>query len=327
MSSRETSPDSRFWRSARFQNWLDKRVPAANTVLLHQKNIFILPTRQGLYFVIVILFMMLAGINYQNSLIFALAFLLFSVFMVSILHTFRNLSGISLQGGHGTSVFAGEDVEFSITLSRHGKRSYEALLLGWDSELMQGADLLEPTSAKVKVYVPATGRGRFNPGRLLVQTYYPVGLFRAWSWVDLDLETVIYPRPIFAGEIPTATSSSDEGETFQRNGTDDFYGLREYQSGDAIKHIAWKSYARTDQLQIKEFAAHVDRRVWIDWDNLPGLDREARLSRLTWWVLQVSKTSDDYGLRLPSLQITPSRGPEHKERVLRTLALFEESAK
>tara|TARA_R110002072_G_scaffold3830_5_gene27326 strand:+ start:23492 stop:24472 length:981 start_codon:yes stop_codon:yes gene_type:complete len=326
MSTSETSPDSRFWRSARFQNWLDKRVPPSSTVTLNQKNIFILPTRQGIYFVVLILFMMLAGINYQNSLIFALAFLLISVFMVSILHTFRNMSGISLQGGHGASVFAGEDAEFSITVSRGGKRTYEALMLGWQADMMQGVDLLEASSCRTKVYVPTKARGPFNPGRLLVQTYYPVGLFRAWSWVDLDLNSVIYPRPIFAGEIPTASSSTNEGEMAQRSGVDDFYGLRDYQRGDAIRQIAWKNYARTGDLHVKEFSAYVDRRIWLEWDSLPGLDRESRLSRLAWWVVQISKSSDDYGLRLPGIEIEPARGPEHRTRVLKTLALFEVAA-
>ncbi|MFT7091866.1 MAG: hypothetical protein ACJAYW_001829, partial [Candidatus Azotimanducaceae bacterium] len=218
MAASETPPDSRFWRSARFQRWLDRRVPPANTVTLNQKNIFILPTRHGLYFVVLILFMMLAGINYQNSLIFALAFLLVSLFMVSILHTFRNLSGLSLQGGHGTSVFAGEDAEFTVTLNRAGNRTFEALNVGWHVDMMQGADLLDASSCRIKIYVPTQQRGRFSPGRMLVQTYYPVGLFRAWSWVDLDLHAVTYPSPSFAGEIPAASSAANEGEIQQRNG-------------------------------------------------------------------------------------------------------------
>ncbi|MFT7246337.1 MAG: hypothetical protein ACI82A_003711 [Candidatus Azotimanducaceae bacterium] len=323
MTSSENSPDNRFWRSARFQSWLDRRVPPSNSVTLHQKNIFILPTRHGFYFVVLILFMMLAGINYQNSLIFALAFLLVSLFVVSILHTFRNLSGLCLQGGHGTSVFAGEDAEFTVRLSRAGNRTFEALNVGWQADMMQGADLLEAASCRLKIYVPTQQRGRFNPGRLLVQTYYPVGLFRAWSWVDLDLHTVIYPQPIFAGEISSASSSTNEGEIQQRNGVDDFYGLRNYQHGDSIKQIAWKTYARTGDLHIKEFAAYVDRRIWLEWDNLPGLDREARLSRLAWWVIQVSKSTDDYGLRLPGIEIEPARGPDHRARILNTLAMFE----
>ncbi len=319
----EAPPESQFWRSIRFQKWLNKRMPPSQQITLHQKNIFILPTRNGLFFVILILFMMLAGINYQNSLIFGLAFLLTSLFMVSILHTYRNLSGLTLKAGQATPAFAGEDAEFDVTLSRQGKRTYEALNLGWNADLMQGADLLDETMVKVRLFVPTQSRGLFNPGRLLIQTHYPVGLFRAWSWIDLNMSTVVYPRPIPAGEVPTATTSTNEGETVHRQGVDDFYGFKAYREGDSLRHIAWKSYARTDDMLVKEFAAFVDRRVWLDWNYFPGMDREARLSRLTYWVIILSKTEDDYGLKLPGLEIPPARGPEHRLKLLKTLALFE----
>lgn len=319
----ESKPDSRFWRSPRFQTWLDRRVPPSNSITLGQKNIFILPTRQGMYFTVLIIFMMLAGINYQNSLIFALAFLLISLFMVSILHTFRNLSGLTLQGQRGQSVFAGEDVEFNVTLTRTGNRTFEAIQLGWQPEFMRMADLLDTSVQQYKVYATSKHRGRFNPGRILVQTYYPVGLFRAWSWVDLDLDVTVYPKPINAGSLPEASEGADEGEMARFDGVDDFHGLREYHLGDPTRHIAWKVYARTEQLQIKEFSAFVDRRVWLNWESLQGLDREARLSRLAWWVLQLSASSDEYGLRLPNLEIQPSKGVEHKNALLSALALFE----
>lgn len=315
--------DSRFANSPRFQKWLNRRIPASTRVTLNQKNIFILPTQQGMYFVVLILFMMLAGINYQNSLIFALAFLLTSLFMVSILHTFRNLSGITLQGHVGQPVFSGEDIEFSVTLSREGARTYEGVVIGWHPEMKQVADLLDSELSRQIVYVPTKRRGRFNPGRMLVETFYPVGLFRAWSWVDLDLDGVVYPKPIAAGEIPQAETSGEEGEVIRRDGVDDFYGLRDHQPGDGIRHIAWKTYARTEELQVKEFAAHVDQRVWLEWDALAGMDREARLSRLAWWVIQLAKTTDEYGLRLPGIEVAPARGPEHRDKVLTILAMFE----
>ncbi len=265
-----------FSASPIFQAWLKKRVPAGSKVTLNQQNIVIFPTREGFYFIVLILFMMLAGINYQNSLIFALAFLLASMFMVSILHTFRNLAGLTLQGHRGTPVFAGEDCEFVVTLSREGKRLYEGVGIGWHPDMKQGVDLIDDAIVRQRVYVPASRRGLFNPGRLLVETFYPVGLFRAWSHIDLDLSAIVYPRPIAAGALPEHESMADEGEIVKREGVDDFFGLRDYQEGDGIRHIAWKTYARTEELQVKEFAAHVDRQVWLQWDALPGLDRESR---------------------------------------------------
>ena len=309
--------------SRRFNRWLDRRIPPANSIELHQGNIFILPTREGMYFVVLVALMVLAGINFQNSLIFLLAFLLFAVFMVGMLHTFRNLSGLTLQAGTARPAFAGEDAEFDVILSRHGERVYEGIHIGWDRALMAGVDLVEDEEFRARIFVPAKRRGRFDPGRVLIETQFPLGLFRAWSWVDLKMSTVMYPRPVYAGELPDSVSSNDDGEMLKRDGVDDFYGLRDYQAGDPIRHIAWKSFARSDELQLKEFAAFVDRRVWLDWDMLPGLDRENRLSRLCYWVLQLAGSNDEYGLRLPGVEIEPDRGAAHRDRLLTELALFE----
>lgn len=298
-------------------------MPPSNSIELHQGNIFILPTREGLYVIVLISVMIVAAINYQNSLIFILAFLLASLFMVSILHTFRNLAGLSLQAGGARAAFAGEDVEFNVILRRNGDRTYEALTMGWQEGLLRDVDLMEDEEARVRLFVPAKKRGVMNPGRMLVQTTYPVGLFRAWSWIDLSFQALVYPRPVAAGDLPAAESAGDEGSALRREGSDDFTGLREFRTGDALRHVAWKSYARTEELQVKEFSAFVDQRVWLDWEYLGNMDRENRLSRLCYWLLKTSAGTDEYGLRLPGIEIMPNRGPEHRERLLRELALFE----
>jgi uncharacterized protein (DUF58 family) len=309
--------------SPRFQRWLDRRVPPAKAIVLNQKNIFILPTREGFYALLLIVLMMLAGINYQNSLIFGLAFLLASFFMVSILHTYRNLSGLTIKSGGARASFAGEDAEFRVTMTRHGKRHYEALLLGWQKDWLQQADLIEDEEVSVRLYVPTVSRGLFNPGRMLLETYYPVGLFRAWSWIALDTECLVYPRPIPAGAVPDSIATDGDGDLLRREGVDDFHGFRDFIPGDSLRHVAWKTFARTAQLHTKEFAAFVDRRVWLDWESMQGLDGEDRLSRLCYWVLQLSAGNDEYGLRLPGVEIAPGRGDEHRDSLLKTLALFE----
>ena len=105
----ENIKGGRFFRSKQFERWLNRRLPPANRIELGQGNIFILPTREGAYVMILVFLMVLGGINYQNSLIFVLAFLLASLFMVGILHTFRNLSGLIIEAGSARPAFAGED--------------------------------------------------------------------------------------------------------------------------------------------------------------------------------------------------------------------------
>ena len=305
-----------------FQNWLDKRMPPTNSVALNLRNVFILPTREGVYFSILIIFMLLAGINYQNSLVLALAFLLFSMLMISILHTYRNLSGLTLRSAGSKPAFAGDDAGFDVNLIRSGARTFEALQLGWHRHKTTGADLIDDQQLIVNLYLPTQKRGLLNPGRLLIQSCYPVGLFRAWSWVDLDMKAVVYPRPIVAGPVPGATSNIGEGDALQRDGVDDFYGFRNYQHGDSLRHVAWKNYARSDELLLKEFAAYVDRRIWLDWEYLSGEPAEVRLGKLCFWIVQLASGPDEYGLRLPGLEIEPAKGLEHRNKLLLELAVF-----
>ena len=179
----------------------------------------------------------------------------------------------------------------------------------WDgNRILQGADVVDEKHCEVRLYVPTVRRGRFNPGRLLIQTYFPVGLFRTWSWVDLDVHAVVYPRPVASAELPAESVAQHEGEILRREGVDDFAGLRAFQKGDALKHVAWKSFARTDELQIKEFAAFVDDNVWLDWDLFPGMHVEDRLSRLCYFVVRLSAEGHEYGLRIPGITIPPGGG-------------------
>src|SRR5699024_7960252 len=81
-----------------------------------------------------LLLMFLVAVNYQNSMAFALVFLLFGVLVVSILHTYGNLAGLTLEGLHGHPTFAGEQAEFELRLSHTGRRDRHQVMLGWPQQ-------------------------------------------------------------------------------------------------------------------------------------------------------------------------------------------------
>lgn len=311
----------------RFGRWLDRRIPPARDITLSQRNIFIFPTRTGFAFGALLVLLVLAAINYQASLVYGVAFLLGSVFLVTILYTFRNLSGLHLELAGTRPGFVGEDVEVSVRVERpavRGRaaaRSREGIALGYPGALMRSAELHRLAADLVRLYVQASRRGFLTPGRLLVETYYPLGLLRAWTWVDLDVRALVYPRPRFT-ELPTArTGRRDEGELVDPQGSEDFTDIKAYQSGDPVKHIIWRSYARGDALMVKRYASYLEPRLWLDYDTLSG-DVEERLSRLTGMALEARRLEREFGLRLPGQEILPAVGDAHLERVLRELALF-----
>lgn len=315
------------WRSdwrARFDSWVLRRIPPARNIVLGHRNIFIIPNRQGLAFLFVLLLMFLGAVNYEASLGFALVFLLLSMFVLSIFYTFRNLSGLHVSAVPGAPVFAGEKAEVTVILNRHGKRTYENVQACFPGARTQVADLLDVSEVRLNLYVPAECRGRIDPGRLVVDTVFPLGICRAWSLVDLDFTFLVYPRPVECDLDYLLAQQHTSGNTTITRGNDDFHSLREYQRGDSLKHVAWKQVARGQGMFTKEYASNIDRRIWLRWDMFPGMGVEERLSRLCYCVLKLDTAGVDYGLELPGLAIPPAKGNVHYAKLLEALALYGE---
>jgi uncharacterized protein (DUF58 family) len=305
----------------RFSKWLDRRVPPGAQITLSQRNVFIFPTRTGFVFAGLLLLMLMGAVNYQASLVYGVAFLLGSLFLVTILYTFRNLSGLQLELVGARPGFVGEDLEFMVRVVRPQGSGREGIQLGWPSGILQWAQLLEREADTVRLYVKAETRGYLKPGRLLVETYFPLGLLRAWTWVDLNARALVYPQPIFQDFPRGRQGPRDEGELMDPFGSEDFRDIKSYQQGDPIKHIIWRSWARSDELMVKQYASYIEPRLWLDIDEVSG-PVEERLCRLTGLALKATRLEREFGLRLGNLKIAPASGESHLETVLRELALY-----
>lgn len=305
-----------------YLGWLNRRIPPSNKVILNHQKIFIFPGTLGFYFVFVVIALFLGGVNYQNSLVLGLCFLLASLGQLATLHTYRNLSGLCIQSGHTENSFAGDKAAFYLTLTRLGKRRYEALKISWEDSVPQMADLLDNVEAQIKFFIPVNKRGVFRPGRLKIETFYPFGILRAWTWIDLDTRCLVYPKPIRMDFISHDGHINSEGIITGYAGDDDFDGLRKYQQGDSLKQVAWKNFARGQGMHSKTFVAYADEAIWLDWNYFHGKESEMRLSALCYWVLKLSEANHVYGLRLPEIEIKPDKGQAHKTHCLETLALF-----
>jgi uncharacterized protein (DUF58 family) len=305
-------------------DWIFRaRVPEAPPVTLVQRRIFILPTKQGYVFALTILILLIASINYTLSLGFVLTFLLASMAGVAMLHTWRNLAHLKLRPGRCDPVFAGDGSYFSITAETPSRTRFAIAARRRDDESVY-ADVVSGETAAIALPVPTPRRGLLRCGRLEIFTRYPVGLFHAWSYVDFNLNIVVYPRPDPMAGMPPAFSRSSSEEGIPIPGDEEFNMLRAYRSGDAPKLIAWKALAREQGLLTKEFSATASSELWLDWDEAHASDVEARLSVLAHWVLQAERFGQSYGLRIPGTVIDPGRGEAHRARALEALALFGE---
>jgi uncharacterized protein (DUF58 family) len=308
-----------FYRQ-RWKRWLDRRIPRERSITLNQRRIFIFLSRQGGLAGMVIAALFVAGINYANNLLLGLSFFLGSLFVVAIHHTYANLSGLRITAVAASPAFVGEEARFVLRLDDARERGHESLLLEWD-----GVTVTVPwtgAATEVAVPLPATARGWFRPPRLKLSSTYPLGLLRAWTWLDLDLAAVVYPHPEPSDTIPVGAGREGEGEKQRTRGHEDFDGLRAFQPGDPLAHVSWKHLARGRGLLTKTYASEEVGSDMLDWEALPGLGVETRLSRLAWWVLMLAQNNHSFGLRIPGTEIPAGIGIEQRDACLRALALF-----
>jgi uncharacterized protein (DUF58 family) len=312
-------------RSQAWQFWqfvANRARPEQGPVVLSQKRVYILPTRHGCTFALSLLLMLIGSINYALSLGFVLTFLLAGMGVVSILHTYRNLAQLSVAPGRVDAAFAGGEAVFRLDLgnpTRHARWGLHAER----GEATAQCDVPARAHAGLALHVAAAHRGWLPLGRVMLETRYPLGLLRAWSYVQLDVKVLVYPRPDDA-PLPASIEIQDAGEALNAGaGTDDFAGLRAHTPSDSPRHIAWKSVARGSTLLTKTFHGRAARELWLDYDAMPAaLGVEQRLSRLTRWVLEAEAAGVVYGLRLDGATVGPALGDDHRDACLKALALF-----
>jgi uncharacterized protein (DUF58 family) len=331
-SARPTNPLA--WLRRRFRAWLQQRLPRTDTLLLTQRNVYILPTRAGAMFGFTLLVLLLASINYQLNLGYLLTFLLAGSGVVSMHLTHNTLRGLTLHLKPVPPAFAGNAAPLEAVLTSPGTPRFGIGLR------VQPTDGGAPLPAAISwIDVPAGGqasahlsfvpaaRGLHEVPALSAETRFPLGLFRAWTVWRPAARVLVYPqperpaaalppaRPVPGG--PTQARSSDGGE---------IDGVRGYRRGDPLKLVLWKKAAQALQtggeLVSRDTSASAQRELMLDWRGCGSLGPEERLSRLTAWVLAAHRAGADYALHLPGQAIEPAGGDGHRRRCLEALALW-----
>jgi uncharacterized protein (DUF58 family) len=310
----------------RFARWaLRTRPPESAPVVLSQRRIYVLPTRAGLAYAFSLLVMLLGAINYSLSLGYALTFLLGGLGVVSILHTFRNLAGLRLSPGRAEPVFVGDTAHFLLVLDNPRAEERRLIRLRLAGGSADEVDTPPAATADVRLGLPTTKRGWLPLPRITIETTYPLGLVRAWSYAQPGMHCLVYPRPASEAPPPRILSAGSSGRMQENRGAEDFAGLRRHQPEDPPRHVAWKAAARQDAgapLQTKKFTGAAAETIWIDWQQTPqDADEERRIAILARWVVDAHDAGLSWGLRLPGLSLDPASGIPQLHASLKALAL------
>lgn len=314
--------------SNKMNDWASKRMPRGKAIELNSRQVFVVPTKAGFAFIALLLIILLVGINYQNNLAYGLCFMLGALFFLTIIHTCANLSGLKIINMGAEPVFAGEMINCKLRLETLKGKTKQAIAVGWagndevGNNQLQWVDVDGLSGVEVLLTQIANRRGFFYPGKIYIETRFPLGLFVTWIKIDPLFNVIIYPKPVESSLLTIGLAGDEEeGTNSVGRGVDDFQGLRSYQPGDSMRLVNWKSFSKGQGVFVKDFTALVGKEPWLDFEQAEG-SIEQRLSVLCFWALKMEKDQQPYGLRVPNYELSPSVGEYHKKEVLNVLAAY-----
>jgi uncharacterized protein (DUF58 family) len=310
--------------SSRAAAWaLRRQGHDSRLVTIQRRRLYILPTRFGLAFGFAVFAMLLGSLQYGASLAFALTFLLASLGLVLMHHCHNNLLGTQVRFAGALPVFAGQAAMFRIVLDNSATAVRYDLEIEHDENLVGPVDIAPAHSATLEVPVPSVARGWLTLTRFAIATRYPGSLFRAWTWVHMSGRCLVYPTPAPPGRPIPMSVDTHGTRGMPAEDDSDFVGLRPATDADPPGRMAWKAYARTGQLMLKQFSGAAEVPNVLDWYSLPELGTEARLAQLARWCLDAAGDRRNFGLKLPTTTVPVGGGDKHLHACLEALALFE----
>jgi len=309
----------------RLRAWWLARLQPAERWTLTQRTIYIVPTRAGLAFVFTLLLLLLASINYQLNLGYALTFLLAGSALASMHMTHSSLRGLSLHLKPVTPCFAGGSVALDVVVTNPGAVRHGLGFAVSEVETppqMAWAEIAPRGQSLVSVSCPFATRGRHALPLVRVESRFPFGLFKAWSVWRPAGQVWVYPAlEVPVADLPRAQALSGGGQAARAAaGGDEFDGVRPWRRGDGPRLIVWKKVARSGEWVSRDMQAHAQRRLWLDWADTRLREPETRLSRLAAWVQAAEQGGQPWGLRLPGVELDQGHGTAHQHQAWQALA-------
>ena len=289
---------------------LKKLFSRFNISQLKRKDlVFIIPTiRFFVYFAITFLGLSVA-FSYENKVLFFLILVLVSFFVVSTLVANEIIRGLKLHRIKSEPTEAGKEIAIEVELRNEGKFliSTIAVFPEFGFETVLKFDGGQKTGAIIRLF--PMERGMYNSTWIKFQTEQPLGLFRAWKWLEIGEEIIIYPRPknsITRKEnFPKSLNSNARDESsiatkIQQELQDNWIDFREWNQYIAKTKINWKKSLRYDQILVTEYSKKT-ALILISWDQTKEISSfDDRLSQIVYWLRSIKNKEDVFVIQLPA---------------------------
>jgi uncharacterized protein (DUF58 family) len=227
---------------------------------------------EGLYYIVVLSFIIGGAILREINLLYVLAGMMIGPLVYNWRIVNLMLKRLQVRRRLPVGVCAGDLLVVEFEATNIGKRGTSSAVIVNDrierendgSEIDFGRAevffaVIESGESRVQSYqgrLPQRGRYRFGP--LHVSTRFPLGLVRRTATIDQVDTLIVCPRP---GRLTpqwkrvSQAALAGSGGSRARLGLveGDYYGLRDWRSGDSRRWIHWRTSARRNKLAVRQF--------------------------------------------------------------------------
>jgi len=242
-----------------FAEWwqgLERRLSRSCSVLrLGHRNLYISLSRFGCLWLLTAGALYLLGTQAASNTPVLLALLMVSLQLLSLFLTHLNLQGLQVEALQQEACCVGDNhayrVESSSTIWR------PSLQWRWIHPTSGRPQALTIHPGKQQHVLPWRGqqRGRHRPGRLLLWTTAPLGLFRCWTYWEPGSPIWVAPERC-PGPVQELNCATD------RDG-DLIDSLQPWRPEQGWQRVDWKAKARGRGWVSKAFQREQDNALWL----------------------------------------------------------------
>jgi uncharacterized protein (DUF58 family) len=272
----------KYWEAkfpkSRFSKSLFRTAKSDNNIaVLNPRQIYIIPTRWGLLFAIMLVLLLVGSINYSISLGYYVTFLLASLGHTAMLHTWRNLAHLQITILPAKPVFAGSVTQLPIQVVDNKNRARYAIAAKLEDNDLTCNDIANNAAQVFLLPLQTQQRGWLTLPRIRLHTEFPLSLLHAWAYVESPQQILVYAKPSDSNIAPPLPSTGQtNGKQLSARGDEDFDGHKTYQIGDAASRVDWKASSKGIGMFSKQYSGNGSATLLLDWDMTTGMDIEAR---------------------------------------------------
>jgi len=298
----------------------------------------------GLVYCTMMIFMGAAAVNSQANLLFGVFGLMIGILIITTAINWVMPRRLLIARNLPENGVVGEPLAFSYEV-RNQKEFWPSLsvtiseLDSLDAFVRQPHAYLLHVAPKQTATIPAElipkRRGLHQLDRFQTSTSFPFGFIkRAVERSQTDTLLVYPPIGIVSGKLLTLFQSAERSGSSmrpRRGGMDEFYGLKEYRTGENPRYIYWRRSAHTGTLISKEMTHVSPPRLLLLVDtcvgSAPDSQRRANVERVIAMTASIIDKSLAMGLSLGMIarssgwvHVPVNRGKRHRRELLHILA-------